>query len=288
MKRHKQGLWKTSKPLSALLGLASLLALAPALLAAEAPSRYDDALVTDRPDAAESSRTVGKLRVQVETGIDVEVSSLGAGGAGSGAGDRRSLRVPTKLRLGLIDALEIHVESGAFAYDSVEVGGGSTSETGLPDLDLGAKWHITEGGGWIPSLGLLVAASMPIGGEAFTEDIYALSPTLIADWELGAGVGLGTNLGITSPLTDRGSHDDSLRFAVAFGRSWDPLSERLGSYIEVFGETRGGGKEDPEMYIDGGFTFLVTPDLQLDVNARVGVTEPAADVGGGLGLSARF
>jgi Putative MetA-pathway of phenol degradation len=266
---------------SALAALFAMLWMSPGALLAAPSVSFDDALVTDRPDAAESSQTVGKLRVQIETGVDLESTS-------SSDAKRRSLRIPTKLRLGLIDALEIHLESDTFAYDTLELGATSRSETGATDLDLGMKWHIADGGGWAPSLGLLVAVSLPLGAEAFTDDIYALSPTLAAEWELFADVGLGTNLGVTTPLTGRDGHDDSLRFAAAIGRSWDPLSERLGSFIEVFGETPLRGEGDPEVYIDGGFTYLLTPELQLDLNARIGLTKAAADVGGGLGLAARF
>lgn len=247
-----------------------------ALLALLVPNAaLADEIVTDRPDVAESSETVGAGRVQVETAGDVESARRD--------GQRTTTwRTPTKLRLGLSQSFELHLETDGFAHD--RTGGADLAETGMSDLDVGFKVHLLDGGGAWPSTGLLLALTLPIGSGAFTSDTYTLLPTLAMDWELTRAWGLGINVGVTAPLDNRDEQSDTLRWAVAIGRSWAPLVDSLRTYIEAFGE-HGFGGDFSSVAIDGGFAWLVTPLLQLDLTMRVGLTNDAPDVGGALGLS---
>jgi hypothetical protein len=251
------------------------LAMLATFLSLPTVAAADDTIVTDRPDVAESSETVGAWRVQVETAGDVETTHR----------DGRRLtgwRTPTKLRLGLGASFELHFETDGFAHD--RQGGTDLAETGMADLDVGFKIHLLAGDGAWPSLGLLAALTLPIGSGPFSSDTYALSPTLALDWELSAAWGLGVNVGVTAALDNRDEQPDTLRWAVAIGRSWAPLLRSLRTYVEIFGE-QGVGGDLNAIAVDGGFAWLVTPLLQLDLTMRVGLTNDAPDVGGALGLS---
>jgi hypothetical protein len=67
------------------------------------------------------------------------------------------------------------------------------------------------------------------------------------------------------------------------------LTERLGSYAEGFALVPDGADTNrPQQYFNGGFTYLLTHDIQLDVRAGVGLNEAADDFFVGSGLSVRF
>ncbi len=237
----------------------------------------DDEIVTDRPDVAESSETVGKLRLQVETGADIETTKVGDGRT-------TALRLPTKVRFGLLDRWEIHVESGWLSHDRVSGGGASASDTGLDDVGVGTKVHFLDGGGLVPSMGTLLTRTVPVGSDGHSGEAFALSPTVAADWALTDAWGVASNVGLTIALSERDLAADTFRFALGVGRSWAPLTDRVRTYLEIFGETVLDGGATA-LSVDGGFTVLLRPQLQLDLSVRAGLTDEAPDLGGGLGVS---
>jgi hypothetical protein len=248
---------------SLLSTLLCLTLLSPSPLRAQPP----DTIVTDRPDVAESSLTVGTLRLQIESGADVGWADDGTATVG----------LPTKLRFGLTPGTELHLEGDIFRATS--------QRFGAADLDVGGKVHFVDGDGAIPSTGLLLAWTLPLDSESLAT--YALSPTLAFDWGLGAGFSLAINTGVTVPLAERERADDVFRWAVALGWTVPALDERLGIYLEGFGESpfTGGGHR---VAADGGFTFLVTPLVQLDLYVRAGISEAADPFGAGAGVSVKF
>ena len=86
-------------------------------------------IVTDRPDVAESSQTVGRDRLQVETGASVEVDEAPAGVS------RSQLHTPTKLRFGIAERLELHIEASFFNMAWSSETQGSEAGVGAIDVD---------------------------------------------------------------------------------------------------------------------------------------------------------
>lgn len=253
----------------------------PARAVPEADPDPEDAIVTDRPDVAESSLTVGRLHLQFELGLDVERDAH--------EGVRTfSFRTPLKVRFGVTEWAEVHIETDGIGYDNVSAGRASNGEAGMTDLDVGGKVHLFDQVGARPSCGLLLALALPIGKNALAPaDAFVLLPTLAADWDLPADFSIGLNVGSSIALSQREREPDVLRYALSFGRSWAPLAPTLRSYVELFGDT---AFEDgtTALGMDGGFTWLARPNLQLDLTARGGLTEEAPDIGGALGFSIRI
>ena len=236
----------------------------------------EGALITDRPDAAESPQTVGLWRFQVETGVNV--SSLRVSGADE-VYDHVTVSTPSKLRLGVHDRVEIHVEGGGFVYSS-----GAGSSTGGADLDFGGKIAILEGGGLIPALGLWIAYTAPIGSDGFSQEHHSVSYLALMGWTLTNFLSLGVNLGLATPLSEREANDDALRYAASFGIG---ATDELGFFLEQFGVVSFGG--DAALWVDGGALYLLNDDWQLDAYLRVGLNDAAGeDIGGGLGFSFRL
>ena len=84
---------------------------------------------------------------------------------------------------------------------------------------------------------------------------------------------------------------DDDRF-TELAQSWTvaaSLTDRLGAYGEYFGfyPLDAPGEED-EHLLNGGFTYLISDDVQYDVRAGFGLNDAADDFFAGTGLSIRF
>lgn len=275
-----------NRPTAVTTAILTLLLLTGAKARAQEASGDDiDVIVTDRPDVAESSETVGRFRFQVEMGIDVAVEG--------GADNLVGFRTPTKLRFGVLDDLELHVETDGFSWDSVNTSSGHRASIyGFSDVAVGFKAHITDGGqlaGAIPSTALLFAVSLDSGTRDFSAGAHTPGAVVAMDWGLPAGLDLGSNFGLEVPAavdvggTSRRYWEGS--FAVALSRSWAPLTAALRTYVELFGTLGYSGPARSTLLVDGGFAYTPRKNIQLDLAFRGGLTEATPDFGVGLGLS---
>ncbi len=236
-------------------------------------------LVTDRPDQTESAAVVPRGFAQLELGglysvdkpgTDPRVRAFNLGGA--------------LLRYGLADPVEFRL--GFAGWTEVRQTQVPTTE-GMGDINVGFKARLATGEDGGPALALVGIMTVPTGREGFR----ALGPDpvlkLAVAHDLGNGFGLGYNVGaaltrLESPAGMR-TTEGSLLWTVALGRS---LFDRLGAFVEGYG-TAGLGDGIPSWTaLDAGLTFALTPTLQLDTSAGVGLGDAAADwfVSGGLSL----
>lgn len=257
------------------LVLAAALLLASPELAAQ--PEFERELTTDRPDVAESAWTVGTYRLQLETGVELQTDTV------QGV-DLLWLTLPTKLRFGVVEAIEIHLETDMFVWERRSA---TRSDLRGADLDFGFKIHAIDGEGWVPATALLVSITAPVGDDRVSANAWLVSPTFALEWDLPLELGLAVNLGFTAPLTERERTDDVVRYALALGRSLTPVADWLGVFVQVFGETTLDGDET-EAGAGGGFTFLVHEQVQLDIYANAGLTDSSPAFTGGAGLAFRL
>ena len=225
----------------------------------------DDAIVTDRPDIAESALTVGTGRFQIETGVTYTQET----------GAANALTTPTLLRYGIAEKWELRLESDALTF--LDPGPG-----GFSDFTLGTKVNFRDEGS--TAIGLLVSLNVPVGFQAVRGTVDPAVKLLI-DQDLGSGWGLGFNAGLllTEDVTDRSFIQPM--FAAALGKD---ITNRLGAYVELSGEGPDLAGGDYALSADGGFTYLVNNDVQLDLSLLRGLSNVGTDWGYGLGVSARF
>lgn len=227
-----------------------------AALALGAPPALAGPIVTDRPDVAESSLVVGAGAYQLEQAVQLE--------RGPGA----ATYFPSLHRLGLGDGLELRLESPL-----VNLAGGRAA---LGEAAFGAKWHVLDGGepGGLPSVALL--GHLAFDGGSGIEPIGKV----LIDVGLPAGFDLGLNLGASRPL------DGGFVLTGAGAVSHEVVGP-LRAYAELSGE--GGFAGGPRTIgVDGGFAWLLSDDLQLDLAAYRGLTPDAPGWYLTSGLSARF
>ena len=225
-----------------------LVLLFPALAFAELK---EEPLITDRPDTAESSKVVGKYRLQLET-------SFAFGHNDDNATITRTYNFPTLVRFGLLPWLELRAESALDPSD-------------FTDIAFGFKAHALDNEGWTPSMGVLLH---------WTSDTSEPLLKWLNDWKLPADFALGTNVGFDVPARN-------FLYAGTVGHPVIFISDRLNTFVEVQGVVPVESTDSDAHTFDTGLTFLVTPDIQLDTFVQIGLVEAATDVTAGIGFSWR-
>lgn len=245
-------------------------------------------LVTDRPDQTESTAIVPPGFVQLELGWTMSEAS-------DDASEIRTHTLPEALaRIGVVRGLELRI--GLPAWSSVETEGTEADPRadGFGDASLGLKWSLAEGRGPVPAVALLAGATLPTGEEGLGSDRVDPSILVALSSDLGHRLSIGWNLGwartteeLPGPEGDALVRDtqSDLVYSAAAGIA---LTDRLGLFLEGFGFVGVEEARPSRHSLDGGFTFLVTDNLQLDVRAGLGLDEHAEDAFLGTGLSLRL
>lgn len=221
-------------------------------------------LGADRPgQGTDAASVMSQGAVQVETGLFQEWNT----GDDYAYGD-----VPTVLlRYGITDRVEARLSSGLFADQS-------RSGAGWSPLSIATKVALVEQArGWIPQAALLVGLTLPsTGSEAVQPRFTEPSIVLLLNHSLNAWLGITTNLGA-------GWSSDSPAATYRYAMSFDfSLGERLGAFAEFYGNLPEATASSH--LFNAGFTYLLAPNVQLDLAGGPGLTAEAPDfyVGGGL------
>jgi Putative MetA-pathway of phenol degradation len=266
-----------ARALPAGIVLAAALAMAPLAHAASA----DDVvrpIDPDRPDLTNGTATVGRGVLQIETGVEYSRTSVG------GAPTEQRFSVPLVLRFGVLDRLEVRVESEPLVRLR-----GAEDDTGFGDLKLGLKWGFfdVEEGDWRPALGLLPfvklpTADAPIGSERPDFGLLLLiSYNMPFDFSLDVNIG-GAAIGQSHPsgYLAQGQLSGSLQRAV--------LTERLVGFVELFYFSRDDRDGHHRFGGDMGVIYRLTPDLAVDTALETTLTGRGPDFAVRAGLSTRF
>lgn len=236
----------------------------------------EEPIVTDRPDFTESSSTVGLGRIQLEMGYTFT----------SGDDDFRSHNYPQiLLRIGLFaEWFELRIEQ-SFTSEIQP----PTSVDGNEDLGLGFKLALTEQKGCLPETGMIVETSIPTGDEDLTDDELLPAITYLYGWDIIPDC---IDMGGETQLAR--AQDDDGHFYLQVAQSWTigyNLTKRLGAYTEWFAFFPDGAiaaDTGPEHYLDGGFTYLITNNFQVDIEGGVGLNQHSDNYFIGAGMAVRW
>ena len=241
-----------------------------------APSWAETEMITDRPDQTESSITVPHKTLQIETGFVFEsysTESVDFQDWGIGT---------TLLRYGLLPNLELRLGS-FYQYSELEFGNAMDStQQGIGPVTGGLKVFIADEDGWRPQLSLLADITLSDAGENYFRPSYSYTTIkILASHTLSETLGLGYNLGYANNGEDPGG---MFVYSLVLGAS---LTNRLSAFAEVYGTF--DDRELPRHRIDGGFTFLLMNNLQLDVSAGLGPEDDGVSMWfGNAGVSWRI
>lgn len=236
----------------------------------------DEPLVTDRPDFTEASSTVGRGVLQLEMGYTYSFDNDGTQTIGHSYPE-------TLFRYGMFaEWFELRL-AWNYAHEIVD----GVERDGAEDLYLGCKIGLTPQEGWLPEMALVPQMTVPTGAAAFRSDDVHPGVNLLYGWDINDWLATGGSTQINRTVTTLGGQSFS-----EFAQSWTigySLTDRLGAYTEWFALVPHSGEGDkPEHYFNGGFTYLLSDDIQWDIRGGGGLNAAADDYFVGTGLSVRF
>lgn len=244
------------------------------ILVSPAWSWAKDPLITDRPDFTESAFTVGRATVQLE-----------GGGTYADFGSESATTLPELLiRWGITRTVELRILAPTYAW----LDGPNGSDTGFLSSALGAKIALNDGDGdgfWGKTgASVIVATTVPTGSSAVASSAWQPSATLSLAWDLSKTIGFGINIGWARPEDD-GQRFNSFYGSVAAGFG---VAKNTSIFTELIFFDRESERGPSTTTFQTGVTYLINPDLQLDLRAARRLSDEGADIVIGLGASARF
>ncbi|MCP4454270.1 MAG: transporter [Planctomycetes bacterium] len=231
-----------------------------------------ESLVTDRPDQTESSSTVGFQRIQFELGythsVDDEADTV-----------RTDSLSQTLIRYGLIEGLELRFGWDGYQWQETTSGGATTRIDGASDVAAGLKYRLRAEQGWMPETAFLTHLSVPVGkaglsSEQIDPDLrFAFSHTLNDTYSFGYNLGTAWTTG--EDATGKISQRNHFIYTVALGAG---ITDELGAFVEFYGDVpTQSNSTGPANSFDGGLTYLLSDDMQLDISSGIGLSDAADD-----------
>jgi len=218
-------------------------------------------MVTDRPTQCVSPILVPRGLFQIESGFIYTSQN----NESFKSNDLNILG--TLLRYGIYNNFEIRL-FGSFSnlsYRDKELNTDSTL-SGLGPLSLGFKIHIVEEKGIRPELAIVADITLRhIGKDGFHPTYSYPTARLIASNTLSNKFALGYNMGFAY---DGESADGFFIYSIVLGYN---ISSKVAAFIEPYGNF--DHSAIPNHYLNGGFTYLIRRNLQLDLSGGIGLTE---------------
>jgi hypothetical protein len=210
-------------------------------------------IITDRPDQTESSSTIPKGSLQIESGVMLSFVE----------NDGISLRVfsgPTTLfRYGLTKDIEIRIVN---QYIHIKNKTNSKEISGIADLEVGAKIQILKRENINTEIAFLSHLVVPTGSKDLSFEKFGTINKLSISHQLNDRINLGYNFG----YNNFGIGNGFLTYSIALGVS---VTERMAVYVEPYGEI--GIFDEHLANFDAGITYLLQDNFQLDFSFGTGL-----------------
>jgi Putative MetA-pathway of phenol degradation len=241
----------------------------------------EEPLESDRPNFTDSPATVGRGRLQIESGY--QFTHAIAGDPTHNAHDLPELLV----RYGVAERLELRVAwDPGFVFDrhADPNSGRIVTENGGSDMELGFKYAISKQDKWQPESGIITSITAPVGSSGQTSGQVDVLVNYLYSWKLNKKVSLDCSTGCLW-TAESGDHFARLSQSVAIDYE---LTDKLHVFNEWFGLFRDDFRDDrPQHYYDAGVTYLVTPNFQLDWRAGLGLNDASDRFFTGCGFAIR-
>ena len=215
---------------------------------------YGQEIITDRPDQTESSSTIPINSFQIETGMlfeQVDACNF----------ESNTWSLPTTLlRFGITKIIELRLANQfSSIYSKNEE---QTYNFGFGDLEFGTKIQILRNENINTEIAFITHIVFPFGDKRISNEQLGSISKLSISHQIANNVSIGYNIGYNYFGQSNGIGTYSV--AIGFG-----LGEKLGFYIEPYGEWI--NFETWASNLDGGFTYLLQPNIQLDISYGVGL-----------------
>ncbi len=153
--------------------------------------------------------------------------------------------------------------------------------SGFVPTIVGFKISVSEEKGFIPVTGFIGHLTLPNAASSnFKATYFAPSFRFNMQHTLSKKITLAYNLGAD---WDGEIPEPTFIYTLTAGIT---ITEKLGTYIELYGFAPQNNVTDHRA--DGGFTYLITNDVMVDVSAGFGITKQSPNSYYALGFSYRF
>jgi hypothetical protein len=247
------------------------------------PTSEPSPIKTDRPTFTPSSSTVGKNVIQLETGYTFTHDHT------QGVTVDSHTYPEANLRFGILaDWLEGRIGQNFASTHTADLDS-STSESGAADLLLGVKLGLAKQQKCLPETAVILQMSVPTGSPFLTQKEVLPGIIAIFSWEvIKNGLSVGSSLSANRALDGADHFYTMLAESLVLNQS---LTKQLDAFAECYALTPSGAIDSatgPRPFFDTGMTFKVTPNVQLDGRAGLGLNQHADEFFAGLGLSVRY
>jgi hypothetical protein len=222
---------------------------------------------TDRPDQTECPYITPKGFIQAEKGFVYEYIDK----------DNKGIALPSILwKYGINKNVELRLITEVNSMRSF----GKTT-TGFVPTIIGFKTKICKEKGLVPDIGFIGHLTIPsTASKIFKTSFYAPSFRFNMQHKLSNKCTLAYNLGAE---WDGETPEPTFIYTLTTGFS---ITEKLGAYVELYGFAPQNNMTDHRA--DGGFTYLITNDVMVDISGGFGITKESPDNYFALGFSYRF
>ncbi|MDO9001278.1 MAG: transporter [Bacteroidota bacterium] len=236
-------------------------------------AQYSETIRTGRPGQSIGAFTVGKNLLQFQQGVEYN-SEINSGI------NPKSIITNNVIRFGIKETIEI---SALLDYqkNSFTISDTVRSYSGLSNLHLGFRVHLTNQKGVLPTTGFQMRLKMPSISKEYGNEYVAPVMIFVANWSLPKNLSLGTNW----ILSYNGNNQiPTGKYVVNFGF---PIFGKLSGFVENYGQLN---KDRFETRFDGGFAYLANNNIQFDLSAGYGDNYATKDyfVSGGISWRLNF
>ena len=250
-----------------------------------APDDFLREMSTDRPDKTESAYTVDAGHYQIETSfLDYTYDHRNQDGADTRV-DNFSL-FPANFKIGLLNNADLQLVYDPYLIERSEGEGEKEHKSGSGDLQTRLKINLWGNDGGTTALALMPFVKFPTNTNGLGNDeveggiIIPLAVSLPSSW----GMGLMTEFDFNRNADDDGYYTGFIN-SITFSHA---IIGNLNGYIEFFSSFN----NEPDLpwvgTLDGGLTYAVNENVQLDAGVNIGLTRSADDFNPFCGLSMRY
>jgi hypothetical protein len=227
-----------------------------------------DPIATDRPDQTECPFIVPKGYIQAENGLVYEKISQ----------KNVALAHPSVLwKYGISEKLEFRLITEIMSENAIN----QPNSIGLTPITVGFKTKLADENGVFPLMSFIGHLGIPSwASPEFKTNYFAPNFRFTMQHTLSEKLILAYNLGAE---WDGETPNTTFIYTLTSGFS---VTKKLGVYLELYGFAP--QKLSADHRFDGGFTYLINPNIMVDVSGGFGLTDNAPLYYFSLGFSYRF
>lgn len=225
-------------------------------------------IATDRPDQTETPFVIPRKTIQLECGFLHEKE-----------GRLKNVEIPSLLwRISLSEVMELRLIT---THVNNNIRNGKHEYDGLEPVQLGFKIKVCEEKGLRPNVGYIQHVVIKwLASDNLEASAYTTNFRFAAQHSLCNRLNLSYNAGMK---WEPGRSSANFIYTLATGFA---ITDKLSAYVEIFGTMP--EKEKSVHNFDGGLTYLLLPNLQLDISAGAGFKNSSENYFLSTGISWRF